>query len=1277
MDIDEGDPPAGSSQAFPGTARFTVLNSLGAGGMGEVYRVLDNERGVHVALKCMKKLGASALVRFKNEFRALQDVHHPNLVRLGELVQEGEDWFFTMELIEGCDFLSYVRKGGITGRKTATLLTTHMESQLPPTSETIERECMGTSTGFDNDSFSEPMQRKDSEPISPEKNSSRRIGTEFIEDKLRSALRQLALGLQRLHQTGKVHRDIKPSNVLVTHAGRVVIVDFGLIVDPEDAIWQDRHLVGTVGYMAPEQAAGTELGPATDWYSVGVLLYVSLTGYPPLGAGGKLPPPIALDPTVPEDLSALCLQLLEKDPHKRAGAKQILDVIPAAKERPTSQPLPSPPASVFVGREKELDTLQQAYATSQQHAMTVLVTGESGVGKSTLVNRFLNNIAQSAPDTLILQARCYEREVVPYKGVDGIVDAISQYLVRMPRAQVAPLLPDNLAALARLFPALQRLQPMETALAADTANISEQEQRWRGFRALRDLLGNMSAQQSVVLSIDDLQWANADSWQLLTELVREPGAARLLLIGTQRGLLATETPDIHAIDWDHWPSQKELIELGHLDPNAAADLAAALLQTDASESRLRALVTESQGHPLFLTELCHFAPLHRNTGDNLQLEQTVSIRMEALHADMRHFFHVVAIAGAPILLSVAVRATRLAGEKIDETLHQLSSKRFIQTQGTQPHITVAPYHDRIRSCALRSLTNSQCVLLHRALAKSLEQCDPPQPQFIATHWQEAKEFTKACVYWIQAAEKAAQALAFDQAARLYQKALEMQQAFPDDESRETELQYLRIQHAEALAKAGSILEAARAFQEAGERLSGKRALALKHRAAVQLLRGGHIDKGIAALQPTLQAYGITMPMSRRHAIATFLWERLRLKLTNPNLSWQWTEECNVDPALLAKTDICLNIATGLLNIDHIRGIIFHTRALRYALCSGEPHRVGRTTATEAILMACLEGDKDVAYQIVDTLESLTVRLKQPKKLAAYYTHCRGAFAMFFGHWKKSLELMAEAQKHYNMIPGDTSWELASCDFSRRNVQFLSGLWTETSTDLATSIRKTYARGNLYHAAATRIGFANLAWLIDDDPNEARRQVLDAVKEWSQQGVHLQHLLEIVAYAHIDLYQGDYSNAFYRVDTRRPVLRKAGLFRWRFNEAVITNLHARVALACVFANTPELKRARKQVILNIKRLLREHADWTRGTAKFLQAQLAYAGGNKHVIPLFEEATELLDSLDMPFWATASRSCLSYIQHGAVPPHILQAHCLRTVKKPLRFLSIYAPMLQVLL
>jgi serine/threonine protein kinase len=233
---------------FHGTERFEVLAPLGHGGMGAVYRARDRERRMDVALKTLLSLNAEALVAFKREFRALQDLSHPNLVTMHELFSEGHDWFFTMELVEGIGFLGYVRR-------------TTSARDVSPNAKTVRRvaELDGASLGGE------------SWP-----------GSICDEARLRACLPQLVLGLDALHAAGKVHRDVKPSNIMVTPSGRVVILDFGLVTDADRrAQLSQQSIVGTVDYMAPEQAAGLPVGPPADFYALGVLLYEALTGTVP------------------------------------------------------------------------------------------------------------------------------------------------------------------------------------------------------------------------------------------------------------------------------------------------------------------------------------------------------------------------------------------------------------------------------------------------------------------------------------------------------------------------------------------------------------------------------------------------------------------------------------------------------------------------------------------------------------------------------------------------------------------------------------------------------------------------------------------------------------------------------------------------------------------------------------------------------------------------------------------------------------------------------------
>src|SRR5687768_12938395 len=102
---------AASSREFSGTERFQVLRQLGMGGMGVVYEALDKESGEKVALKTLRNVDGTAILLLKQEFRALAGLHHPNLIRLGELFESRGDWFFTMELIKGVDLMKWVREG--------------------------------------------------------------------------------------------------------------------------------------------------------------------------------------------------------------------------------------------------------------------------------------------------------------------------------------------------------------------------------------------------------------------------------------------------------------------------------------------------------------------------------------------------------------------------------------------------------------------------------------------------------------------------------------------------------------------------------------------------------------------------------------------------------------------------------------------------------------------------------------------------------------------------------------------------------------------------------------------------------------------------------------------------------------------------------------------------------------------------------------------------------------------------------------------------------------
>src|SRR5713101_8019519 len=381
---------------FLGTERFALRRRLGAGGMGVVHEAHDRRMDKIVALKTLTRAEAAHIYRFKREFRTLADVSHPNLVALYELMSDGHHWFFTMELVKGVSFIQYVQP----------------ETALEPDSSTDDtllgpraRLAKQTDSEAETEVFdSSPFSLDSGEiEILDEGSSSSATNYKLDESRLRSGLRQLAEGVNRLHELGKLHRDIKPSNVLVDGDGRVVILDFGLVEDVEPEL-HETLLAGTPDYMAPEQGAQMAISKASDWYSVGVMLYQALTGRLPFK--GKFfeimmrkqtrdpIQPVEINPDTPQDLNTLCMKLLRRDAEARPTGREVLRALGVKQ---TSALAAAAADATFIGRERLLAELHDAFrATGEGQTVSVYIHGSSGMGKTALVRNFLDHIKREA-----------------------------------------------------------------------------------------------------------------------------------------------------------------------------------------------------------------------------------------------------------------------------------------------------------------------------------------------------------------------------------------------------------------------------------------------------------------------------------------------------------------------------------------------------------------------------------------------------------------------------------------------------------------------------------------------------------------------------------------------------------------------------------------------------------------------------------------------------------------------------------------------------------------
>jgi hypothetical protein len=703
--------------------------------MGVVYEALDHERQELVALKTLLRFSPSNLYRFKQEFRTLADVVHPNLVRLHELVaNDAETVFFTMELVRGTTFRRYVR------------------------------------TSTDGEEQADVA-------------------------RLRSAIRQLAEGVHALHLAGKLHREIKPSNVMVTTEGRVVLLDFGVATElgRQGAQGAADEVVGTAVYMAPEQATGGPPTAASDWYSVGVVLYEALVGSPPFtGSSADVmtrkntldaPAPSASTRGIPDDLDALCSDLLRRDAGARPGGQEVLGRLTRASTpaRPTPLPPPWPPAEVpLVGREAHLQALRAAFDQARaQRCVTVLVHGVSGMGKTALVRAFLDAL-EGQGMAMTLRGRVYERESVPYRAFDGVIDALRRKLLELDD-DAKRAASSDVSALARLFPVLRGTTPPDAA--SEWTAVGPQEVRLRAFHALRSLFVWLARRKPLVVHIDDVHWGDVDSVGLLFEAVRSSAAAPVLLVLGYQDEAALASPLLREVR-HKWPRGADLreLEVGPLGPADARSLSMALADPrgDLSPHDAETIGNESGGSPLLIEELVRSVSAREGASRaessaspraDATLEAMVRARLARLDPAARRVLEIVAAAGRPLASSAVGEAAGV--EAWADTIHQLHARRCVRAGLRDGQDVVEIVHGRIAATILASLPPATVADHHARLARTLASRPVVDAEAIAQHLLGAGDRSGALPWVERAAETATANLAFDQAVRLLRLAVDL------------------------------------------------------------------------------------------------------------------------------------------------------------------------------------------------------------------------------------------------------------------------------------------------------------------------------------------------------------------------------------------------------------------------------------------------------------------------------------------------------------------------
>ncbi|HUQ03557.1 MAG TPA: protein kinase [Kofleriaceae bacterium] len=1218
--------------------RFRLTRLVGEGGMGVVYEAFDKDLRQAVALKMMRKPTGDSILRLKTEFRSLVDVRHENLVRLGELFVDGKTCFFTMELVEGVELLDHVWTGTKSTREkkqlTRTTLSGGMSLERMPSPGTGGE--TGERTLWDADTL--------------------RLEVIFDETRLRATLRQIAEALAAMHSLGKVHRDVKPTNIMVSRTGRVVLLDFGLIAEHGDGV-AVGNIEGTLEYMAPEQAAGAPAQPPADMYGLGVVLYEALTGRPPF-VGDALEiltckrtldpmPPSAMFTGIPADLDQLCLSLLARDPAKRPTAADMTGMLVDPMTTDAMPKLAPAPAVSFVGRGQELSELRRAFQDSRTHPVAILVDGESGLGKSTLMRQFAQELRSSG--ALLFSGRCHAHESVPFRGFDGVADAISRYLISLPVEERQALLPADVAGLSRMFRVFERLAPQVGEQQATGADV--RTRRRRAFAALHELLCNLASRGPIALVIDDLQWVDADT-MLLFEGILASKPPPLLLAGMIRPIRKR----VNELKTGLSGLEIELRELSlpPLTVPECTELARALLR-DETDERAAGIAAVCEGSPLFLEQMVAALQSGREVGGSF--EQVVWERIGDLDDTTSDVLELVCAADIAIDQATIARAAGIGRQELIASVATLEKLRLVRTTGARRRDMIEPYHDRVRAATCAKLTPEQLQNRHHTLAEVLEKRQA-KPWLILHHWLAANQPARAAPFAIDAAVGSQHELSARRVARLCEVALELLP--PEHEARRHLCRALAV----ALANAGQGVAAAGWYLRSAEQSQGVEALELRRLAGDHLLRGGRVDEGLAVLRDVLAEVGVKLPTTRRDVLTSLLWRRARLALPYHRKIDNDSE--GADRHRL-RADVALSCGATLAIVDSILGASLHALGLLEAKRLDDPARLAMALNYEAGY-AAIAGSTGAA-RTERALQDAAVAVKAAgTPLAeAQLQWMRGMNAFLSGRFKDAIVLLDGAARAFaERCPGRV-WEQAQAElFAAWAVSHVGDLG-ELESRLEELVRVARWHDDRYTATQAGAGNSVLVPLAADDPTVARQRIAAAMEGWSTDGFHIQHVLALQAGCEIDLYAGDGAGAWKCICDAWPELERSLLLRIQHTKVFSLDIRARAAVAS--GDRAGLDDAAACV----KKMQAEKLPWADALAHARLAGIAGARGQSdEAKTLLARAADELDAIDVSLHALTARLRLAALEGKTIEQTpAWQALRDRGIVRPDRWMALFQP------
>lgn len=847
--------------------RYRMLAPLGEGAMGAVWRVLDEDTGSLRALKILKpELGQSSdLDRFRREFRATARLDHPHCIRCFEQGSHQGRAYFTME---------YVAGGSLE------------------------------------------IQRWD-DPA------------EVVE-----LGRQLLAGLDHIHARGIIHRDLKPQNILVerTPGGlHARLCDFGIVrvADFHDEGMGLGDVLGSLRFLAPETLEHGIADPRSDLYALGIVLHYLLAGEHPLGDSAARPRQwLALHrqgrmrrlerADVPAALADAVARLCARRPEARypsaAAAFDALDAVasawptPARWSRPSLERRPQLAAPAFVGRDPELTRARQFWADTVAGTTgpsMLFIAGTAGLGKSRLVRELM--VEAFDGDAVVVAGTCPAEGGSPYLPLRELMHMLEEldkeplHALQAAQTLTRRRLEPRTDLASADDPTVQfgtsdegtpvHHDPSEPSFLPRTQVLSPEDQaqaRLRFHERLTAQLRELCRVQPVLVVLDDAQWADPPTLQLLASMARSVASARAAGERWSVGFIVTHRPLAAGSQLEELREAmagartRATLELGPLSDAAATALVASMLMVEPDEvpaTFASPLLAKAEGSPLFLSQIMQLLLgkgqlaqdehgrwlLHDRRLDVAGLPASVSTaigeRASRLAAPSKQLLAAAAVLGRRFELDVVAAILDQDELSLLDSLDELVRAEFVEdTQGGHRFV-----HDRIRESVYDNLPAGERKALHRAAALAVRARDRTRPTAwpaIAHHFFRAEDYELAHKFALRAAEHASNEYAHGAAEELYALAFEAAEK-SDHIALDSKIWERRGDACAAVARYAMAVDCYQHRLDATPSLEERRVV-LSKVGALEYKRG-RFDHAVEAMEKVLDLAGVQPPRSAASA----------------------------------------------------------------------------------------------------------------------------------------------------------------------------------------------------------------------------------------------------------------------------------------------------------------------------------------------------------------------------------------------------------------------------